>query len=152
YQTMVPTYGLAKILASTNARLEAGGTTLLLLIDDVDGPCDPYAPGRLYVVAPYTEPSLDGGADAGDGGGPAPRWDGTDVRLVDRESVHADAIELARVEFRHGYISGNVWVSGDPGETSPRTLRIPFSGQFFDVPVVRDAMLELQVSSTLLAV
>lgn len=88
----------------------AGNATMILRIDDVDdGADDAYAPAKVYSALDL-------------GKGSPPKWDGSDVRTVNADSVKAGSLDTPVTEFPRGYISGNVWVSGEP---SSFTILVP---------------------------
>lgn len=96
-----------------NQRLEEGERTLVLeLLDVGDGPDDPYVPGRLYLATSVREK------------GPAPKWDGEDVRPLAADSFSAGGVALN--VFPNGYMRGDIWVSGEMDSLS-FTLLFPFS-------------------------
>lgn len=94
---------------TVNDKIEQGSPTLLLELDDVDpGPCDPHAPGRLYVAAKT----------------PSSPWLTAEPRKVDGRSVCGNALDAPKMSFPGGYIVGDTWVSG-PFLGSPSTLYFP---------------------------
>jgi len=117
--------------------LTAETATYVLRLDDLsDEPDDPYVRGALYVSVPRN-PQFDkvpvwdgtdqfaldiasvdakGGADAGDGAAP-------DAGTVDAgdASTPSPLVDKPLFVFDQGYLSGNVWVSGDLGK-SPSKL------------------------------
>lgn len=88
---------------TSNSGLAKGSSTWIFRIDDVDdGPNDPYAPGGLYRAA-----------DTGSAGW-SPKYDGTDVRKIESDTVFGGDITRPTVQFVDGYVSNGVWVSGEP--------------------------------------
>ncbi|MBK7580708.1 MAG: hypothetical protein IPI67_10930 [Myxococcales bacterium] len=129
-----------------HAGLLTGETaTYLLRLDDLaDGPDDPYVRGSLYVTVPrdptLTKPpswngsdqfvvdvaSVDtsGVGDAGTGDAGASDASASDAGAGDAASeagLPSSLIEKPLFVFETGYLSKNVWVSGDLGE-SPRVV------------------------------
>jgi len=86
-----------------NAAIEKGVNTWILRLTDLDdGTDDPYVPGALYKAAYWS-----------DYGVTTPKFDGTDVRQVDSDSVIDHDVNKPSTTFPHGFLAGNVWVSGD---------------------------------------
>jgi hypothetical protein len=115
--------------SNTTASILNGSGTIGIVIDDVDeGVDDGFAPGMVY--------SLDSLPKAA-----TPTWDGTDVRKVTDDSVQNLDIKQPRVSFPHGYIRGNVWVSGDgqafnlPFGLGGTALVLPLQAGRFTVPL-----------------
>lgn len=75
--------------------------TMVLQIDDLDeGPDDPYAPGRLYVIAPRdpSQPML---------------WDGNDVLLIDSDTVLNGSVGEPKYTAPRGFVRNHVWMNDD---------------------------------------
>lgn len=86
-----------------NELVRSGSTTWILRLDDVDpGADDTFAPGALYR-------SSDDRASA-----TPPTWDGSDDRGVQSDSIIDGDVMKPVLAFAGGYVSGGVWVSGDP--------------------------------------
>jgi len=85
-----------------DAILQGVNSWVLLLQDVDDGPDDPYVYGALYKAAYWS-----------DYGVTTPKFDGTDVRQIDSESVDDHDVTKPKTVFPHGFMSGNTWVSGD---------------------------------------
>ena len=109
---------------ATNQGLEAGASTLLLQIEGVsDLHEDPQAPAELLIT---THDLVTG---------PAPKWDGTDVRRISSLSyLGGTTTPIAR--FPDGYIRGGVWVSGDQ-HLAELILQVPFYPNAKDPVVMR---------------
>jgi hypothetical protein len=85
-----------------DAILKGVNTWILTLQDLDDGPVDTYAPGALYKAAYWADyPTT------------APKFDGTDVRQVDSDSVIDHDASKPITVFPHGFVVDNTWVSGD---------------------------------------
>jgi alpha-tubulin suppressor-like RCC1 family protein len=108
------TADIRTIESKSNTSFEAGGPSVLLVIEDI-GPDadDPYAPARLYLTRGFVDDP--------------PKWDGTDAPRVDGSSVDGGVTSYPRQAFPNGYIRNNVWVSGDLGAPSIPELRLPLS-------------------------
>jgi hypothetical protein len=86
--------------------------SLILQIFDLDpGPDDGYAPARLYISAPRKS------------GENPPLWNGMDSLRVDSKSVADGGLDAPLHVFPNGYVTGNVWVSGD-FRSSPMAMPI----------------------------
>ena len=97
----------------TNEGLELGASTLILALHDVnDLENDDHVPATIY-ISTHDKAT-----------GPAPQWDGTDVRRITTASFWPGSSDPFTV-FSEGYVSGGVWVSGDQHRTE-LTLRMPF--------------------------
>lgn len=87
-----------------NAFIAQGFGSWILELEDLDdGTDDPYAPGALYKAADYFFYH----------GATPPKFDGTDVRQVTADSVLGDDVHRPITRFANGYVTGNVWVSGE---------------------------------------
>ncbi|MGZ3419219.1 MAG: hypothetical protein ACXVEF_17295 [Polyangiales bacterium] len=108
----------------TNAGLlNPGSAALMFEIDDIgDGVDDPYVPGKLYLLEKMPEKS-------------PPAWDGTDSRAVLPRSVSGGDLKTTLVTFPHGYLRGNVWVSGEP-QGFQTAIPIGKSGELMPMDVV----------------
>jgi hypothetical protein len=116
---------ISKIESGTNARLPVLGRTMMLELGDLnpnkDGD-DAYVPGHLYLLAP---------AELDADGKPLPRkLDplGLPLPIADMRTEDG-SLPPARVHFPHGYLRGNVWVSGDLDEENHGPLYLPLSGE-----------------------
>jgi hypothetical protein len=95
----------------TNAAIGTGAETWILELEDLDdGADDPLVRGSLYRSTPEST---------------APKFDGSDVRSVSSESVTAGDLSRPLTTFPNGYLSGNIWVSGDPDKFS---VALPVGG------------------------
>lgn len=131
--------------AQLHADLETAETaTYLLRLDDLgDGPDDPYVRGSIYVTVPRN-PAFDkaptwngedqfvvdaitvlagdsGSPDAGDAGDAGASDAGPKDSGADATVKPNPLIEQPRFVFDTGYMTGNVWVSGDFDKT-PKTI------------------------------
>ncbi|MFI5298340.1 MAG: hypothetical protein ACHREM_09600 [Polyangiales bacterium] len=105
---------------ANNSVYNNGGSTWAIALDDVDPATDDgYAPGRLFRVT-----SMPAGS--------TPLWDGTDVRVVSSDSVAGASLATPIAAFPHGYITGNVWVSGPATDT---LLLLPADGTSLPFPL-----------------
>ncbi len=87
----------------TNFAILDGNNTWIIRIDDLDdGEDDPYAPGALYKSADCCHLGL-----------ARPKMDGSDVYDVEADSVIGGDLKSPRANFTKGYLSKNVWVSGE---------------------------------------
>jgi len=106
-----------------NTAIENGRNTWILALEDLDdGPDDPYVTGSLYKAANWA-----------DFGTTKPKFDGTDVREVESESVTALDLGKPRTRFSKGYVRGNVWVSGEAFDFE---VIVPFVGIGYQLPLV----------------
>lgn len=97
----------------SNEGLEQGASTLILALHDVnDLENDAHVPATIY-ISTHDKAT-----------GPAPKWDGTDVRRITTASFWPDSTD-PYTELTDGYISRGIWVSGDQHRTE-LTLRVPF--------------------------
>jgi hypothetical protein len=78
------------------------GSWILVVRDLDDGHDDPYAPGALYKAVDWQ--IYHSGK---------PKFDGTDVREVTADSVSGFDVTKPITLFSKGYVSGDVWVSGE---------------------------------------
>jgi hypothetical protein len=124
----------ARLEERTNAALTQGNNTWILALDDLDdGEDDPYVPGRLYKAAHW----------AGYPTAPPPKFDGTDVRQVTAESVTGGDVNAPKTRFTRGYLSKNVWVSGEPAGLD---LVMPFDSMNVIMPLTA-AVLTVGISA-----
>jgi len=106
-----------------NDAIANGRSTWILALEDLDdGPNDPYVPAILYKAANWS-----------DFGVTKPKFDGTDVRQVESGSVIDSDLAKPKTRFPKGYVSGNVWVSGEPSDFE---VIVPFVGIGYQVPLV----------------
>jgi hypothetical protein len=125
---------LASTSFETNANTSVydnGGSTWAIALDDVDPATDDgYVPGRLFRVT--SMPS-----------GSTPLWDGSDFRVASSDSVAGDSLSTPIAAFPHGYIAGNVWVSGPATDT---LLLLPADGTALPFPL-KSVVLTLPLSA-----
>lgn len=86
---------------SLNTLVFSGSTTWILRIDDLDDGDDAFAPGALY-------------RSSDDRAGTLPKWDGSDDRAVQADSLVDGDLTRPVLSFPGGYVASGVWVSGDP--------------------------------------
>lgn len=103
-----------------NGLIRSGSTTWILRIDDVDtGADDAFAPGALF--------------RSSDDRMMPPAWDGNDDRAVQSDSLIDGDLNKPVLSFPRGYVSGGVWVSGDP---APIKVIAPITAiGFFPLPL-----------------
>jgi hypothetical protein len=95
------------------------GSWIFVLRDVDDGHEDPYAPGALYKAVDWQ--IYHSGT---------PRFDGSDVREVTADSVVGFDLGRPITNFPKGYVSRDVWVSG---EGSDIVASVPVSGVTTDL-------------------
>lgn len=106
-----------------NEQVKKGASTWLLKLEDLDdGPDDPYVVGKLYRAATWW-----------DYGTSAPRFDGTDVRDVEEDSVWDGDLDKPKTLFASGWLAGNVFVSGEPSKFE---ITLPIQSTSIRMPVV----------------
>jgi hypothetical protein len=105
--------------SKANNALETGGYTIGLVIEDLDdGADDGYAPASIFLLDGM-DPNM-------------PKWDGTDIRIAAPEALDAGDITKPKITFPGGYVSGNVWVSG---ERADQSLYLVPSGTLLVLPI-----------------
>jgi hypothetical protein len=103
---------------TSNTAVMNGVNTWLLELEDLDDDKDdPYVVGKFYKAATATS---------------LPRFDGTDVREVDAESVNDMDIDKPKALFSQGYLADDVFVSGDPGAFD---VSLPIQGISVTLPL-----------------
>jgi len=118
---------------SLNDLVRSGSTTWILRIDDVDPESDDrFAPGALYR-------SSDDRSSA-----PPPAWDGNDDRAVLSDSLLESDLSRPVIAFPRGFVSGGVWVSGDP---APLAVIAPISSVGFFPVNLQSAFLSLELDA-----
>jgi hypothetical protein len=90
--------------------VQAGGSTWILRLDDVDPGDDPHVPGKLYIASKQLDP--------------APDWQGKDLRKIQADSLRDADLERPIADFPRGYVADGIWVSGEP---TALDLVLPFS-------------------------
>jgi hypothetical protein len=109
---------------TSNEAIGRGASTWMMQLDDLDdGPDDPFVTAKLYKVA-------SGGDFTGQ---PRPRFDGTDLRDIDNQSLIDGDLARPKTVFARGYLAGNVFVSGDPSEFG---VTIPIQTVSVSIPLV----------------
>lgn len=103
---------------TSNSAVANGANTWLIELSDLDDEKDdPYVVGRFYKAATATE---------------LPRFDGTDLREVDAESVNDMDIDKPKALFSQGYMVDDVFVSGEPGAFD---VSLPIQGISVTLPL-----------------
>jgi hypothetical protein len=106
-----------------NVNIASGfGSWILVVYDLDDAHDDPYAPGALYKAVDWQ--IYHSGT---------PKFDGSDVREVTADSVSGFDVSRPITNFTKGYVSGDVWVSG---EGSNIIAAVPVSGVTASLNVV----------------
>jgi len=120
----------ARFEETTNKSVLAGNNAWILVLDDLDdGEDDPYVPARLYKAALWPGFST---------GGPPPKFDGTDIRKVTADSlVDGISVNKPKTTFPKGYLSKNVWVSGEPAKLD---LTLPLDSTNLTMPLTAGLM------------
>jgi len=86
-------------------------------------------PARLYKAALWPGFST---------GGPPPKFDGTDIRKVTADSlVDGISVNKPKTTFPKGYLSKNVWVSGEPAKLD---LTLPLDSTNLTMPLTAGLM------------
>ena len=114
----------ARYEKTSNEAIAKGSSTWILKLEDLDdGPDDPFVIARLYKAAPW--PDFFGPT--------SPPFDGTEDRDIDQESVIGGDINRPQTFFAQGWVTGNVFVSGDPAKFS---VSLPIQSVSVDAPLV----------------
>jgi hypothetical protein len=108
---------------TANVNIADGFGSWILEVRDLDdGADDTYAPGALYKAVDWQIFHTG-----------KPKFDGSDVREVTADSVSGFDLNKPITNFTHGYISGNIWVSG---EGTNIIAAVPVSGVTASLNVV----------------